>query len=114
MPPPTERTPVTYTTTALLFLEREPTPEQEAAITAVVAANQRFVRLDAAEAGPNPFVAAVYAAAFNYVTPTQIGEWVAKLPIADAGDVILYARPEAAYQATFRVRERVVEAPADA
>jgi hypothetical protein len=99
---------VTYTTTALLFLEHTPTQAEHATITAVVADGQRFAALDTTAAGGrNPYVAAVYAAAFDYVTPAQIEAFVSRLPMR--GDVVLYARTQSGARPLLRIREDIRE-----
>lgn len=103
---------MSYTTTALLFVEDEPSAADEEAITAVVADGQAFARIDKVDGarwshagGHEVFCGAVYAAEFNYVSESLIESFVSKLPLK--GDVILYARAENAERPLVRIRERI-------
>lgn len=103
---------MTYPTQTFLFVEKNPTEEQDTAICSVIANGARFARIDAAAAGED-FTGALYVGAFDFVPEKLVQGFVARCPIEDLGDVLLYARAPGAAQPLLVVQYRTAEDPTD-
>jgi hypothetical protein len=59
------------------------------------AVRQRFERMDTDPAGGSKFFQSdVWAAGFNYVSPSELEAWWATLPLGDADSLVLVANRE--------------------
>lgn len=102
-----------YTTTALLFVGKKTSVEEEEAITSPAPGGQ-FVRLPAGTVGsPESFKGSVYAGTFEWVKDEVLLGFCQRMPL-DGTDVVLYLRGEGATVPTVRIfQHELVGAAAD-